>query len=118
MQVTHYYPMTAGAVIAAYRFVEVKTNDREAHQASGDTAKIVGANGRGAVASGETADIAIAGVAPVEAGAAVTRGDLVTADADGKAAPTAAAGKRIGGVAMASAVAGDIFDVLLSVGSV
>ena len=118
MYVSHWHPMAAGAAIAAYRLVEVKANDNEAHQAAADTAKLVGVNGRSAAASGDTVDVAVAGIAQVEAGAAVTRGDLVTADANGKATPTAAAGKRVVGVAMASAVAGDIFDVLLSPGSV
>ena len=117
MHVTHWAPLKAGAAIAAYRLVEIKTADNEVHQAAADTAKLVGAIGRTAGASGDTVDIAIAGVAEVEAGADVTRGDLVTADADGKATPTTTAGKRIVGIAMGSAVAGDIFNVLLSPGT-
>ena len=61
MQVTHFAPLKAGAAIAAYRLVEVKTNDNEVHQAAADTAKLIGANGRTAAASGETAESAVAG---------------------------------------------------------
>ena len=115
MHVTHHHPMAAGAAIAAYRFVEVKANDNEAHQAASNAAKIVGTSGRSAIGSGETADVAVAGISEIQAGAAVTRGDLLTSDANGKAIP-AAAGQRIGGIAMAIAVAEDIFDILLSPG--
>ncbi len=70
---------------------------------------------------GVRADVAISGAAEVIAGGTITRGSLVTSDAAGAAvaaAPAAGVNNRVIGMAMVSAVAGDIFPVLLTQGSV
>lgn len=61
---------------------------------------------------GAACSIAIGGVVPVVAGDAITRGDLVSSDAAGKA-NTAATNDEILGRAMKGAAAGDVFPVLL-----
>lgn len=116
--VTHWLPQKAGAEIAAHRIVEPKTADGTVEQAAADSGKLVGISGSRAVGSGDTVEVAITGIADVEYGAAVTRGDLLTADSDGKAVTESSAGKRIVGIALKSGVDGDIGEVLLSPGSV
>ncbi len=67
--------------------------------------------------AGKRVDIVVNGIAEVEFGGTVTRGALVCSDANGKAVaagPAAGSNQRIIGVAMVSAVAGDIGDVLLA----
>jgi hypothetical protein len=68
------------------------------------------------IASGARADVRMSGVAEVDAGGACTRGQLATADANGKAvdiAPGAGANVRAFGMFMTSAVNGDVVDVFL-----
>lgn len=70
---------------------------------------------------GTRADVAVMGIVEVIAGGTITRGALLTSDASGgavAAAPAAGANNAVIGRAMVSAVAGDIFPVLLVQGSV
>ena len=112
-QVTHWAPRLASAAIAAHRIVTAG-----GAQAAAAAAKSIGVSGSRAVASGETVEVAVAGIAPVEYGGNVALGDLLTSDANGKAVVTATAGHRIVGAAMVAGVDGDIGEVLLSPGSV
>jgi Uncharacterized conserved protein (DUF2190) len=52
------------------------------------------------------------------AGGTIAFGDLLTSDANGALVATTTAGDRIVGIAMDAAVAGDLFSVEVSVGSV
>ncbi len=66
---------------------------------------------------GDRVDIVIQGIADVEYGSSVTIGQLLTADADGKAIPvipSALDDRRIIGLALAPGVAGDIGSMLIS----
>lgn len=65
------------------------------------------------VASGDRVDVVLLGIADAIAGAAVTRGDLVTSDTTGAVITLAGATQEIG-TALESGVAGDIIPVLLS----
>ena len=76
---------TAGGAVAKHRLVTWHTGDREIVQAAAADDELVGVADRLGAASGERIEIVRAGIALVEYGAAVTRGDLLTADADGKA---------------------------------
>jgi hypothetical protein len=77
------------------------------------------------VASHDAADnakvrIQLAGIAVVKAGGTIAKGALVTSDAAGKAvaaAPGAGVNNRILGIAQESAVNGDLFSVLITLGS-
>lgn len=121
----------AEAAIAAYRIVKFGSDDVSALQAAAATDALFGVCGALAGDIGKRVDISLAGIAEVEYGAAVTRGDRLTADASGRAVPvsrhthtenTAAAyaqnattgagtGSVIIGIAMASGVLGDIGSV-------
>src|SRR5512133_80103 len=71
-------------------------------------------------ATGDTVDVIHDGIADLQLGGTVTRGDLLTSDATGQgvtAAPAAGTNNRVIGVALVSGVSGDIIPVLLSAGS-
>jgi len=77
---------TADAAIGAYRIVKHGAADGAVAQASASTEKLIGvANRLGAAAANDRVDVVRAGIAEVEFGASITRGDLLTADANGKA---------------------------------
>lgn len=108
---------TAEAAIAAYRIVKPGAADGGVLQAAAATDYLMGVCESVAPASGERCDIVKAGIAEVEFGGTVTRGQAVTADANGKAvaaAPAAGVNARVIGFAEVSAVAGDIAPVLIS----
>jgi hypothetical protein len=110
----------AAAAIAARRIVKFDATDTTAVQAAAATDKLIGVSDLGG-ASGEPFDVIVDGIALVEYGGNVALGDLLTANADGKAvvaAPAATASARVIGVAMVSGVAGDIGSVKISQGSV
>lgn len=118
----------AEAAIAKRRIVKFGTADGKALQAAAASDAMYGVSAELDAAINERADVVVAGLAEVEYGGNVTRGDPLTADADGKAvvatrhthtentagayaqnATTAAASAvRIVGWAMVSGVVGDI----------
>lgn len=61
-----------------------------------------------AASPGERIDVVMVGIANTRYGAAVTRGDRLISDADGKAIPTAATTDVIIGIATVSGVADDL----------
>lgn len=111
----------AGAAIAAYRIVKLGAADNVVVQAAAATDALIGVANEVGAASGERQDVVMLGIAEVEAGGTIARGNYVTSDADGKgvaAAPATGVNNNVIGFALASAVAGDIFPVLLAPGSV
>lgn len=110
---------TAGAAISPFRIVKMGSNDGEVVQAAAATDLLMGVTGELGPASGERIDIQKIGIARIEFGGTVTRGNAVTSDANGKAvaaAPAAGANARIIGFAEVSAVSGDIADVFIAPG--
>lgn len=108
---------TAGGAVTKRRLVKFGSADATVVQAAAATDLIIGASGDLDAASGARVSVVVAGIADVEAGGNITRGALVTADADGKAvaaAPAAGVNNRVAGVAMVSAASGDIIPVLLA----
>lgn len=108
---------TSSGAIAAYRIVKMGANDGEVAQAAAATDLLMGVTGEIGSASGERVDIHKMGIARIEFGGNVTRGNLLTSDASGKAvvaAPAAGANARIIGFAEVSGVSGDIADVLIA----
>lgn len=86
--------------------------------AAGDS--LIGVSAEIDAALGEVCDVHLSGIPDVEYGGTVTRGALLTSDATGRAiAATAAAGTnvRIIGIALCSAVVGDIGPMLIERGS-
>jgi hypothetical protein len=113
--------LIAGGTVAANRIVKFGSSDTAVVQAAAATDLLIGVSDNLGAASGEPLDIIMDGIAFVVYGGNVTRGQLLTADSDGKAvaaAPAAEGSNRIIGVAMLSGVSGDIGSVLISQGSV
>jgi|GEM_PF-596733 len=103
----------AGGTINAHRIVKLSSDTAVVQAALASDALIgVAASTIGAV-SGERIDVIMAGAADVEYGGSVTRGSLLTSDADGKAV-TASEDDRVIGVAMVSGVSGDIGAMLIN----
>lgn len=105
--------LEAGADLSAkqYFFVAVAADGQV--DPAGNGANADGVLQNDPDAAGKMADVAIAGISKVVAGAAITRGDKVASDAAGKA-KTAVSTNRVLGLALAAAAAdGDVFPVLL-----
>lgn len=111
--------LLAGAAIAAHRIVKFGDADNKVVQASAATDALIGVTELGAE-NGGVCSFVVEGIAVVEYGGTVTRGQLLTADASGKAvaaAPTATNTVRVIGIAMVSGVSGDLGSVKLAPGS-
>lgn len=111
----------AGAEVKPYRIVKFGTSDNEAIQAAAATDMSIGVSDQlGAEAAGDPLDVIRSGLAEVEFGGNVTRGEPLTADSQGRAvvaAPTAGQSVRIIGHAEVSGVAGDIGSAHLAPGT-
>lgn len=109
----------AGGAVTKRRIIKFGADDKTVVQAAAATDLIIGASTDVDTVTDETTDVIVAGIALVQAGGAVTRGNEVTSDANGKAvaaAPAAGVNNRILGIALASAVLDDWFPVLISLG--
>ncbi len=104
----------AGAAIAAYRFCKHGSADNAAIQGTDGSAPLLGVSEGIAAASGASVDIIKGGLALLELGGTVTRGNVLIPDANGKgvAASVVAGTLQYGGaIAEVSGVAGDIIAV-------
>jgi len=112
---------TAEGAISPCRIVKFGAADYGVLQASAAADKTMGITRPGiTVAATESVEVIHQGIADLEYGAAVTRGDLLMSDANGKGIPAAAAGAanvRVIGTAIVSGVAGDICPVLVNPGT-
>lgn len=111
----------AETAVTKHRICKFGSSDTAVVQAAAVGDSLIGVSTEIDAAAGQPCDVRVTGVALVEAGGNITRGGPITSDANGKAvaaAPAAGANNRIIGHAHASAVAGDIFPVHLSMGSV
>jgi hypothetical protein len=108
---------TSPAAASPYRIAKPGANDGEVAQAAAATDYLMGVYESLPVAAGERCDIVKAGIADIEYGGVVTRGQPITSDAVGRAvaaAPAAGATARIIGFAEVSAVLGDIAPALIA----
>lgn len=107
----------AEAAISPHRIVKYGAADLGVLHGAAATDKMCGvSDSLGADASGDRVDIVTHGVTDVEYGGAVTRGDWLTSDANGKAvaaAPAAGVNNNVIGQARVSGVDGDIGKVRL-----
>tara|TARA_B100000965_G_scaffold392723_2_gene402603 strand:- start:786 stop:1166 length:381 start_codon:yes stop_codon:yes gene_type:complete len=106
---------SAEADIAAFRLTKFGTADESVVAATDGSAFIAGVNGELDVKTGEPADIVRSGIPLVQFGGTVTKGDPLTAGADGKAVkaePAAGANVFIAGYAEVDGVDGDIGEYL------
>lgn len=105
---------TAGAAVAPYRIVKFGASDKVAIQAAAATDLLMGVSDQLGAGSGDPLDVVRSGLAEVEYGGNVERGQPLTADADGKAvaaSPGTGATVQIIGHAEVSGVDGDIGSV-------
>lgn len=113
---------TASAAIAPRRITKYGSTDGTALQGAGVDDALFGVSDElGADAAGDRVDIHTLGGVDVEYGGNVTRGDVLTSDAVGRAvaaAPAAGVNNRIIGQARVSGVLGDIGQVQLGPGLV
>lgn len=91
-RVLFWQALDAGGAIAPRRIARMGDSDRHVLQAAGVGHPLVGIAGRARGKEDERVEIARIGIAEVEYGAAVQRGDPLTADDDGKAVPIDGAG--------------------------
>ena len=107
----------AAGPVSAYRFAKYGANAGEVDEAAAATDPIIGVtDSLGATAQGDRIDVIHFGWAEIELGGSVTQGDLLTANASGQAvaaAPAAGVNNRVGAMALASGVSGDIIPVLV-----
>jgi hypothetical protein len=111
----------AGAAIAAFRFCKIGSADFSAIQATDASVAILGVSERIGADSGSPVDVIKGGIAKLELGGAVTRGDLLIPDANGKGvagSTVSGAAQFVGAIAEQSGVSGDIIDVLVVPGAV
>lgn len=109
---------TAEAAIAAFTIVKPGTSDGNMLAAAAVSDKLYGVSDPiGQSTVGGRVEVIIEGEADVLYGGTVTRGDLVTSDASGRAvtaAPGAGTNNRIIGVAKISGVVGDVGTILVA----
>lgn len=109
---------TAAGKIAENRIVQYGTSDRETLQATAATQKIAGVAGlpKGTTAvAGDSIDVIKSGIANVIYGEAISVGDVLTADSQGRA-KVAADGNSIIGIAQVTGVTGDLGAVQIQFG--
>lgn len=108
----------ADAAIGKYRIVKAGSADGYVAQGAAVGDLLIGVTSRvTAEAAGDRVDVIRSGIAEVEYGGAVTRGQKLTSDASGKAvaaAPAAGTNNQIIGVAEVSGVLGDIGSVFIA----
>lgn len=102
---------TAETAVTARRIVKFGTADGNVIQAAAVTDGLMGVSDPLGGALNARVEVILDGIAEVEYGGNVTRGDLLTTDANGKAvtaAPITGTNNRIIGQAMVSGMLGDI----------
>jgi len=107
--------------VTKYRIVKHGTADAQVVPAAAVSDSLLGVVAELDGAVGEHVDVVLSGIADVEYGGAVTRGDPLTSDASGlavTAAPAAGVNNRIIGFANVSGVSGDVGSVLITPGQI
>lgn len=111
----------AGAAVTKHRIVKFGADDTKAVQAAAVGDFLFGVAAELDAAIGTRLDVHLAGLAEVEYGGNVTRGNPLTSDANGKAvaaAPAAGVNNRIIGFAMVSGADADIGIVQIAPGQI
>lgn len=106
----------ASGAIPAYTIVKFTATDFQVTQAAAVLDPLVGVTTEVAAADQDRVDIVIDGIAYVLSGGTIAAGDAITTNASGQAvtaAPAAGANNKCIGRARQSAVAGDVFEVML-----
>lgn len=101
----------ASGAIAPWLIVKPGASDTQVAVAAASGDALIGVSSEIAAEDGQRCDVMMSDIADVRYGANVTRGDLLTSDANGRAitaAPAAGVKMRTIGFALISAVAGDV----------
>jgi len=106
----------APSAVAGRRAVTFGGADRTAAQASAVSNPLLGIAEQIGSRDNQRVDVIVSGIAEADAGGNITRGDALTTDANGKVVTSSAGTDRIVGIALQSAVDGDIIDVLIAQG--
>lgn len=105
----------AEAAISPFRIAKLGTADGKVTIAAAATDLLIGVVNEVGPAINERCDVIHAGIAYVEAGAAVTRGSSITSDASGRGIATTTTANRVIGIALeAASAAGDVIRVLIA----
>lgn len=108
----------ADGTINPYRILKHNNSDTDVVQASSETDYIIGVSDEVGASSAERVDVTMNGIAQIELGGTVTRGEELTSDANGKAVSISSLPKGVNyrsiGKALVSGVSGDIAPVLLN----
>jgi hypothetical protein len=110
---------SAGGTIALGQLAKFVTDDNTVVVAAAATDAIIGV-AMHAATSGQDVTVQLLGIADVKTEGTITRGDLVTSNANGNgvaAAPSAGTNNGVIGRAMQSGVTGDIIAVALNIGT-
>jgi hypothetical protein len=110
----------AGGALTARQLVKFGADDKTVVAAAAAGDDVIGVTGDLAAASGERVDVFHSGIMSVKAGGTVARGKLVVSDANGngiQAAPAAGTNNGVLGRSLNDAVSGDLFDVLVQIGT-
>ncbi len=103
--------------IDGYLLVTFGGADGEVAAATAATDALIGVTTQIGTQSHGACDVVMAGVTEVKAGAAISRGAVLTADANGRAITSSQATDRVVGMALsAAAEAGDIISILVAQG--
>lgn len=106
----------APAAVAGRKLVTFGAADGQVATASAVSDPLIGIAEKIGSRENNRVDVIVAGIAQAEAGGNITRGDVLTSDADGNVVASSAGTDRIVGIAMANAVDGDFLDVLIAQG--
>lgn len=111
----------AEAAIVKRRLVKFGAADTQVLQGAASGDALIGVSSEIDAAINEPCDVFFSGMPEVEYGGNVTRGDLLTSDALGRAvsaAPAVGVNARTAGLAMVSGVLGDVGVICLSPGRI
>lgn len=114
-QPRHIKTFVSPGAVAGRTLVTFGAADGEVVTATAATDTLIGVAERIGSRDNNRVDVVVGGIADAVAGGNITRGDILTTNASGKAI-TASAGDRVIGIAMVSAVADDHIDVLIAQG--
>ncbi|MEM0953296.1 MAG: capsid cement protein [Pseudomonadota bacterium] len=115
-QPAHIKTFLAPAPVAGMKLVTFGAADGEVAAASAVSDTLIGVSERIGSRDNNRVDVIVGGIAKVTAGGNITRGNILTTDASGNAVASSAGTDRVVGIALQSAVAGDIIEVLIAQG--
>jgi len=108
----------ASGSISPYRIISLTTgagsSDDLVTVATAATNALFGVTNELSVTTGERVDVVLGGIAPVEYGGTITRGEWLTSDNQGRAIAATADAQQLIGRATLSGVSGDIGAVLIT----